>query len=46
VERDFVFFRERDGDSALRVLGVRFVRAIFGEDRDAGARAGQFDGSA
>src|SRR5947209_19648912 len=42
VKRNFVLFRESDGDSALRVFSIRFVRAIFRKDCDASARACKF----
>src|SRR2546423_14198216 len=43
VKCNLVFVRERDGDAALRIFRVRFVRTVFGEDCDASARAREFN---
>jgi hypothetical protein len=43
MKRNFVFFRERDGNSALRVFRVGFIRAVFGENCDARAHARYFN---
>ena len=39
VQFNLVLFRECDRDTALRVFRVRLARALFGQHRDARARA-------
>jgi hypothetical protein len=41
VQSNLVIVRERDGDTALRVFGVRFVRAVFRQHGHTRARVGE-----
>ncbi len=43
VKPGIVVVREHDSDPALRVLGIGFVRPVFGEHRNVRARRGQLD---
>ena len=37
MQRDVFFAAHRDGDAALRVVGVRFAEGFLGHDQDAGS---------